>query len=70
MQNVDMTVFGLKGMLLTGPETLKESNDLAMLWLHETNRVYSDRLVDAKDLQLFLKLQTETVHECFKVYRL
>ncbi|XP_023819910.1 dynein heavy chain 11, axonemal [Oryzias latipes] len=55
-----------QGVLLTGPETLKESNDLAMLWLHETNRVYSDRLVDAKDLQLFLKLQTETVHECFK----
>nr|XP_054596285.1 dynein axonemal heavy chain 11 [Nothobranchius furzeri] len=56
----------LQGILLPGPETMRESTDLAMLWLHESCRVYSDRLVDAQDLQLFQKLQMETVHECFE----
>ncbi|KAM9310019.1 dynein axonemal heavy chain 11 [Pholidichthys leucotaenia] len=55
-----------QGILLSGPENVKDSTDLAMLWLHESCRVYSDKLVDLKDLQLFQKLQMETVHECFE----
>ncbi|XP_051263753.1 dynein axonemal heavy chain 11 isoform X2 [Dicentrarchus labrax] len=55
-----------QGILLAGPESVKESTDLALLWLHESCRVYSDRLVDVKDLQFFRKLQMETVHECFE----
>ncbi|XP_008293045.1 dynein heavy chain 11, axonemal [Stegastes partitus] len=55
-----------QGILFSGPETVKESADLALLWLHESCRVYSDRLVDVKDLQLFRKLQMEAVHECFE----
>ena len=56
-----------QGILLAGPDSVGESTDLALLWLHESCRVYSDRLVDDKDLQLFRKLQMETVHECFEV---
>ncbi|TKS81941.1 Dynein heavy chain 17, axonemal [Collichthys lucidus] len=56
----------LQGILFAGPESVKESTDLALLWLHESCRVYSDRLVDVMDLQLFRKLQMETVHECFE----
>uniref|UniRef100_A0A3B4YI13 Dynein axonemal heavy chain 11 n=1 Tax=Seriola lalandi dorsalis TaxID=1841481 RepID=A0A3B4YI13_SERLL len=55
-----------QGILLAGPETVKDSTELALLWLHESCRVYSDRLVDDKDLQFFRKLQMETVHECFE----
>ncbi|XP_035799351.2 dynein axonemal heavy chain 11 [Amphiprion ocellaris] len=55
-----------QGILFSGPETVKESTDLALLWLHESCRVYSDRLVDVKDLQLFRKLQMESAHECFE----
>ncbi|KAM6995333.1 dynein axonemal heavy chain 11 [Tautogolabrus adspersus] len=55
-----------QGILFAGPESVKESTDLALLWIHETCRVYSDRLVDVTDLQLFRKLQMETVHECFE----
>ncbi|XP_041843992.1 dynein heavy chain 11, axonemal [Melanotaenia boesemani] len=55
-----------QGILLCSPDCLKESTDLAMVWLHETFRVYSDRLVDVKDLQLFQKLQMESVHECIE----
>uniref|UniRef100_A0A3Q3AWS9 Dynein axonemal heavy chain 11 n=1 Tax=Kryptolebias marmoratus TaxID=37003 RepID=A0A3Q3AWS9_KRYMA len=50
----------LQGILLAGSDSVRESTDLVMLWLHESHRVYSDRLVDAKDLQLFQKLQMET----------
>lgn len=56
-----------QGILFAEPENVKEATDLALLWLHESCRVYSDRLVDATDLQLFQKLQMETVHECFEV---
>ncbi|TMS10512.1 Dynein heavy chain 11, axonemal [Larimichthys crocea] len=55
-----------QGILFAGPESVKESADLALLWLHESCRVYSDRLVDVMDVQLFRKLQMETVHECFE----
>ncbi|XP_030605544.1 dynein heavy chain 11, axonemal [Archocentrus centrarchus] len=55
-----------QGILFCGPENVKDSTDLALLWLHESCRVYSDRLVDRKDLQLFQKLQLETVQECFE----
>ncbi|XP_074539499.1 dynein axonemal heavy chain 11 isoform X2 [Halichoeres trimaculatus] len=55
-----------QGILFAEPESVKESTDLALLWLHESCRVYSDRLVDVTDLQLFRKLQMETVHECFE----
>ncbi|XP_043973511.1 dynein axonemal heavy chain 11 isoform X1 [Gambusia affinis] len=55
-----------QGILLAGPQTLRDSTDLVALWLHESCRVYSDRLVDMKDMQLFQKIQMETVHECFE----
>ena len=57
----------VQGILFAGPECVRDSTDLARLWLHESCRVYSDRLVDDKDLQLFRKLQMETVHDCFEV---
>ena len=31
------------------------------LWMHETNRVFFDRLVDDKDKEFFLALSTEKV---------
>ncbi len=62
-----MIICVIQGILFAGPESVKESTDLALLWLHESCRVYSDRLVDDNDLQLFRKLQMETVHECFEV---
>ncbi|XP_015255846.1 PREDICTED: dynein heavy chain 11, axonemal [Cyprinodon variegatus] len=55
-----------QGILLAGPETVRERTDLVGLWLHESCRVYSDRLVDLKDLKLFQKIQMETVRECFE----
>ncbi|XP_076016721.1 dynein axonemal heavy chain 11 [Genypterus blacodes] len=55
-----------QGLLFSGPESVKDGNELALLWLHESCRVYSDRLVDVNDQSHFHKLQMETVHECFE----
>lgn len=57
----------MQGILFAEPPTLNEDCDLALLWLHESSRVYSDRLVDVTDTQLFRKLQMETARECFEV---
>ncbi|XP_019728452.1 dynein heavy chain 11, axonemal isoform X3 [Hippocampus comes] len=55
-----------QGILFAEPENVENSVDLALLWLHESCRVYSDRLLNVKDVQLFRKLQMDTVHECFE----
>lgn len=33
--------------------------DLVRLWLHETQRVYGDKLTDEKDIESFAKLQMD-----------
>ncbi|KAM9806325.1 dynein axonemal heavy chain 11 isoform 1-T1 [Syngnathus typhle] len=55
-----------QGILFAEPENVQNSTDLALLWLHESCRVYSDRFLDVKDVQVFRKLQMETLHECFE----
>ncbi|XP_068180103.1 dynein axonemal heavy chain 11 [Antennarius striatus] len=55
-----------QGIFFAEPENVKGIADIALLWLHESSRVYSDRLLDVTDLQLFQKLQMETVHECLE----
>lgn len=37
------------------------------LYLHESNRVYRDKMVEEKDLVLFDKIQTEVVKKIFDV---
>lgn len=65
--NILFNICVIQGIFFAGPESVTNGTDLALLWIHESCRVYSDRLVDVKDLQLFRKLQMETVHECFEV---
>ncbi|XP_038934021.1 dynein axonemal heavy chain 11 isoform X4 [Rattus norvegicus] len=55
-----------QGILFASPECLKCPEDLARLWLHETSRVYGDRLVDANDSDLFQRKMLEAAHKYFK----
>ncbi|XP_053483492.1 dynein axonemal heavy chain 11 isoform X4 [Ictalurus furcatus] len=55
-----------QGLLLSRPECVRHSSDLVQLWVHESRRVYSDRMADAADLQLFHRLQTEVVQQVFE----
>lgn len=56
------------------PDTIKTIPDLIRLYIHEAERVYSDKLVDKHDLDLFNKIERETLkkfedfneEECFR----
>ncbi|KAG8514707.1 Dynein heavy chain 11, axonemal, partial [Galemys pyrenaicus] len=55
-----------QGILFASPECLKGQNDLIRLWLHESSRVYGDKLIDTKDYDLFQKKLLETAYKCFE----
>ncbi|KAI4543842.1 hypothetical protein MG293_006636 [Ovis ammon polii] len=55
-----------QGILFTSPECLKCPNDLIRLWLHESSRVYGDKLIDTKDCDLFHKKLLETANKYFE----
>lgn len=56
-----------QGILFCTSECLKAPPDLLKIYLHESNRVYRDKLVEEKDLQLFDKLQAESVKKFYEV---
>ena len=45
-----------QGLLQARPNEFKDSRSLALLWLHESERVYGDRLVCAEDLAKYRAL--------------
>lgn len=48
-------------------DCLNTPSDLIRLWLHETHRVYGDKLTDDKDIDAFLKLQVDICKKNFDV---
>ncbi|KAB7494337.1 hypothetical protein Anas_04775 [Armadillidium nasatum] len=56
----------LQGLLFSSGETLKQPLDLARAWLHETQRVYGDRLLEEKDLDSLTKLQGDVIKKVFE----
>ncbi|XP_072311900.1 dynein axonemal heavy chain 9 [Eucyclogobius newberryi] len=52
-----------QGMLFCTPECLKIPADLLRIFLHESTRVYRDKLVDHGDFQTFDKLQTDAAQK-------
>ncbi|KAB0343265.1 hypothetical protein FD754_020191, partial [Muntiacus muntjak] len=55
-----------QGILFTSPECLNCPNDLIRLWLHESSRVYGDKLIDTKDCDLFHKKLLEIANKYFE----
>ncbi|XP_068161051.1 dynein axonemal heavy chain 9 [Antennarius striatus] len=55
-----------QGVLFCTGECLKAPLDLLKIYLHESNRVYRDKLVEQQDVQLFDKLQAETVKKFYE----
>ena len=60
LSNVFMAV------LFCNNETIKTPRDLMRLWAHETQRVYRDKLADAKDVEIFDKAQFDTIRKHFE----
>ncbi|XP_026855443.2 LOW QUALITY PROTEIN: dynein heavy chain 9, axonemal [Electrophorus electricus] len=56
-----------QGILFCKSECLKTPEDLVKVYLHESNRVYRDKMVEDKDFAAFDKLQSETVGNLSKV---
>ncbi|XP_066519150.1 dynein axonemal heavy chain 17-like isoform X2 [Hoplias malabaricus] len=55
-----------QGLLFSTPECLKTPPELIRNWLHECNRVYGDKLIDEKDIELFEKIQRDIFKKCFE----
>ena len=41
--------------------------DFVRLWLHEASRVYGDKFIDEKDMELFTKLKFNIAKDSFDV---
>jgi dynein heavy chain len=39
--------------LVAKPEAIKEPDNLIKLWIHESERIYGDRLVSAENLNVY-----------------
>uniref|UniRef100_A0A8C2C762 AAA+ ATPase domain-containing protein n=1 Tax=Cyprinus carpio TaxID=7962 RepID=A0A8C2C762_CYPCA len=55
-----------QGILFCTSECLKTPQDLVKIYLHESNRVYRDKMVEDKDFDIFDKLQSETVKKFYE----
>ncbi|XP_044194722.1 dynein heavy chain 9, axonemal isoform X6 [Thunnus albacares] len=55
-----------QGILFCTGECLKAPPDLLKIYLHESSRVYRDKLVEKQDFQVFDKLQTDTVKKFYE----
>lgn len=62
-----MVFLGVEGILFALPETIRYPTDLVHLWLHESSRVYSDKLMEEKDVELFNKILLDTGKRYFEV---
>ena len=56
-----------QGILFSVPESLKNLQDFIRLWLHEASRVYGDKFVDDKDMNVFTKMKFKIATENFDV---
>ncbi|TNN78182.1 Dynein heavy chain 11, axonemal [Liparis tanakae] len=55
-----------QGILFALPESVRYPTDLVHLWLHESSRVYSDKLMEEKDVELFNKILLDTGKRYFE----
>lgn len=57
----------LQGILFSTPECVKAPMDFVRLWLHEASRVYGDKLIEEKDMELFSKMKFNIAKDSFEV---
>lgn len=56
-----------QGLLFGTTECIKTQLDFVRLWLHESSRVYGDKFVDEKDMELFDLMKFKVAQEVFDV---
>ncbi|XP_043958392.1 dynein heavy chain 9, axonemal isoform X2 [Gambusia affinis] len=55
-----------QGILFSTSKCMKSPTDLLKIYLHESSRVYRDKLVEEQDIQAFDKLQTDTLKKFYE----
>lgn len=48
-------------------DCVKSTGSFVRLWLHETSRIYGDKLIDKKDQETFTKTIIEQIKKTFSV---
>jgi len=56
-----------QGILFSMPECVKAPIDFVCLWLHEASRVYGDKLVDERDMNMLKEYQLSVAKSNFEV---
>ncbi|XP_078408210.1 dynein axonemal heavy chain 11 [Cetorhinus maximus] len=56
-----------QGILFVTPDCVRLPSDLIHLWLHESSRVYADKLMEEKDIEHFYKILIDTAKRYFEV---
>jgi dynein heavy chain len=59
-----------QGLLVAKVEAIKEPDNLIKLWLHESERIYGDRLVNAEDLLKYRLLAADITKKSFGKFNL
>lgn len=59
-----------QGLLVATAPTFKEAEKFVYLWLHESERVYGDRLVDYEDLEKLKKIMQNQARKAFPQYNI
>jgi len=59
-----------QGLLNAKTETIKEPDNLVKLWVHEAERIYGDRLVNATNLATYKAASFEICSKSFAKFNL
>jgi len=59
-----------QGLLTAKAEAIKEPDNFVKLWVHEAERIYGDRLVDAANLATYKGISAELVSKSFSKFNL
>jgi dynein heavy chain len=54
-------------MMFANGECVTSTSAFVRLWLHETSRIYSDKLIETKDQETFSKYIYEQIKKSFGV---
>ncbi|CAH8620633.1 unnamed protein product [Schistosoma intercalatum] len=55
-----------QGLLFSTNECIRQPTDLIRLWMHECERVYSDKLIEREDVESFQKILIDITKKCFE----
>lgn len=59
-----------QGLLVAKPEAIKEPDNLIKLWIHESERIYGDRLVSSENLSTYKQLVFDMTKKSFPKYNM